>query len=326
MTHDITPDLDDLPYAPPPRATRQVFGHDEVFAQFSQQFAAGTNHHAWLLAGAQGIGKATLAYQIACHVLGQGGRQQIEAHAHPNLFVLKRGLNDKGTPNSVITVENVRDLNDFLHTTRVMPGWRVVLIDAIDTLNRNATNALLKTLEEPPAQTLFLLVCHSLGKLLPTIRSRVVVSKLHLLNSYDLEQAILNAMPEAAQEHRAQALSLSQGNARKACQLLHGQGGALIQAVGREFQAADWPIPDTFKLLEQISAKNATVEWQLLQDAILNMLHTHAHAAQTPLAQLNAIAAMYSEVETQFAEADEYNLDKQGVAFAILHKARSVVA
>jgi DNA polymerase-3 subunit delta' len=139
-----------------------------------------------LLAGAKGLGKATLAYRFARVALGAkpaGPRpldtdpedqiaRRIAAQSHPDLFVLRRGLNDRGKPRREITVDEARELSGFFALAPSEGGMRVAIIDAVDDLNRNAANAILKTLEEPPARSVLLLVCHAPGAILPTIRSR----------------------------------------------------------------------------------------------------------------------------------------------------------
>jgi len=180
------PELDKEPNAPHPRETFSFVGHAAEEAAFAEGLRSGRMHHAWLLAGPKGLGKATLAYRVARAALGAkriGPRpldvdpedqvaRRVMALSHPDLFVLRRGLNDRGKPRREIAVDDARELGHFFSLAPSEGGMRVAIVDAVDDLNRNAANAILKTLEEPPARSILLLVCHAPGAILPTIRSR----------------------------------------------------------------------------------------------------------------------------------------------------------
>jgi DNA polymerase-3 subunit delta' len=180
------PATDKEPNAPHPRETFSFVGHEPEEAALAAAFAGGRMHHAWLLAGPKGLGKATLAYRFARVALGakqKGLRpldcdpedviaRRVAALSHPDLFVLRRGLNDRGKPRREITVDDARELGVFFSLAPSEGGMRVAIIDCVDDLNRNAANAILKTLEEPPARSVLLLVCHAPGAALATIRSR----------------------------------------------------------------------------------------------------------------------------------------------------------
>jgi DNA polymerase-3 subunit delta' len=179
-------ETDKEPEAPHPRETFSYVGHAAEEQALLDALRGGRMHHAWLLAGAKGLGKATLAYRFARIALGatrRGARpldvdpedpiaRRVAAQSHPDLFILRRGLNDRGKPRREITVDEARELGAFFSLAPSEGGMRVAIIDAVDDLNRNAANAILKTLEEPPARSVLLLVCHAPGAILPTIRSR----------------------------------------------------------------------------------------------------------------------------------------------------------
>lgn len=180
------PETDKEPQAPHPRETYSYVGHDAQEQALADGLQSGRMHHAWLIAGAKGLGKATLAYRFARAALGAtriGPRpldvdsedrvaRRVAALSHPDLFVLRRGLNERGRPRREITVDDARELGRFFSLAPSEGGMRVAIIDAVDDLNTNSANAILKTLEEPPARSVLLLVCHAPGAILPTIRSR----------------------------------------------------------------------------------------------------------------------------------------------------------
>lgn len=166
-----------------PRASLELVGQNAAEKQLLQACHSGRMPHAWLVTGPKGIGKATLAYRFARFVLSGGGAgegleadmqlpavRRVQSRSHADLMVLEGGDGDIG-------VEEARKVSEFLSLTPAESAWRMVIIDSIDDMNRNAANAILKTLEEPPARAILLLVSHNPGSLLPTIRSRCRVLK-----------------------------------------------------------------------------------------------------------------------------------------------------
>jgi DNA polymerase III subunit delta' len=216
MTDDI-PESDRIPGAPHPRVTPQVFGHDAAEARILDAFNAGRLHHAWLISGPEGIGKATLAWRIARFLLTAPDREsglfgapepvvsldtdpdhpvarRVAALSEPRLFLLRRPWDDKTEKlKQDIPVDEVRRMKGFFQLTATEGGPRVALIDAADDLNPSGANALLKLLEEPPPETTFLIVTHRPSGLLPTIRSRCRDLRLSPLAAPDLDAALSGA-------------------------------------------------------------------------------------------------------------------------------------
>lgn len=177
-----------------------LIGHDEAVAAFRDAALSDRLHHAWLLAGPEGVGKARFANEAALWLLAraagpqpQGNRFEVAedhriaslmtAGSHPDFKRLERLVKDKSEERArSISVDQVRSLQPLFATTPSLSPRRVVLVDAIDDMERSASNALLKNLEEPPAGTIFLLVSHAPGRLLPTIRSRCRLLRFGLLN------------------------------------------------------------------------------------------------------------------------------------------------
>src|SRR5476649_710129 len=198
-----------------PRETAVLFGHREAETALLNAYRSGRIPHAWLIGGAQGIGKATLAYRMARFVLAHRNplapevqraetlnvaasdpvARHVAAGAHGGLLTLERSLNDKGVLRTVITVDETRETISFFGSTAAVDGWRVCIVDTVDELNANAANALLKVLEEPPQRSLFLLVSHASARVLPTIQSRCRKLALRPLGIDD----VIHAAAEAAQ-------------------------------------------------------------------------------------------------------------------------------
>lgn len=178
-----------------------LIGHQFQWKLLTHQFSQKKLHPAWLLTGQKGIGKSTFAYQIVRHVLKDGQNNDkfidnlISNKSHPNLLVIEKSFDEDGRLENEISIDSIRKIADFIHQSAAFPGWRVIVIDAIEDLNRNAANALLKILEEPPKDILILLICHSIGKILPTIRSRCCLLPFYPLNEEVLTTYVLKESP-----------------------------------------------------------------------------------------------------------------------------------
>jgi DNA polymerase-3 subunit delta' len=212
-----------------------IFGHDAAVRAFRASLDSGRLHHGWLLAGPEGIGKALFAEKAALRVLAQGqGRvdaagldvpdshpaaRLVAAGSHPDLARLERLVKDSSTTGELaraISVDQVRGLQRLFSTTASMSPWRVVIIDAIDDLERPAANALLKNLEEPPPHSLFLLVSHAPERLLPTIRSRCRQIRLSPLAADAMASALRTAAPDADAAEIAGLVAAGQGSPGRA--------------------------------------------------------------------------------------------------------------
>ncbi len=224
------------PGAQHPRAVYRLFGHERAETTLAEALEGGRLHHAWLFCGPKGVGKATLAYRFARALLGakRAGPKALDcdpadpvvrrvaALSHPDLLVIRRGLNDKGRPRAEIIVEEARGLGAFFSLKPAEGGYRVAIIDAADDLNRNAANAILKTLEEPPPKAVVILISHAPGGLLATIRSRCRRLSLKPLDSAILAAAMDGLVGE-------DALAFAEGRPGRAL-ALHGAGFPALAA------------------------------------------------------------------------------------------------
>ncbi len=255
MSDEHLPEADRVEGAPHPRETRELFGQDAAQAAFLQAAESGRLHHAWLLTGPRGIGKATLAWRIARHLAARedadagGGLfgdappppslEMPEDHpvwrrslalAEPRISLCRRAWDPKAKRLMTrISVDEIRRLKSAFALSAADGGWRAAIIDSADEMNREAQNALLKLLEEPPKNTVLLLVCHQPARLLPTIRSRCRELRLLPLSAEDLARALHQAeqpIEEVEILHR-----LSNGAPGDAVRLLAGDGPALYRSI-----------------------------------------------------------------------------------------------
>jgi DNA polymerase-3 subunit delta' len=320
-------------------------------------------HHAWLLAGRPGIGKATLAYRVARHVLARpeerdpagksldvpatcAAARQIDAQSHPGLLVLRRPYDTKAKRfASSIPVDEVRRLKSFLGLTAGEGAWRVVLVDSADELNLNAANALLKSLEEPPRRALFLLVSSQPGRLLPTVRSRCRRLDLQPLPPAALRQAVEAALAAADMQSPTDAQwvqleALSEGSVRRALQLATGGGLELyakMEAVFAGLPKVDWPaahaLADTLALAAQEQRYEAFFD--LLLDRLARLARARASgeggrgdvalaARLIPEARLSRWADVWEAIARDKADADELNLDRKAHILQALRRLEAV--
>lgn len=240
---------------PHPRATADLVGHGEAEAAILDAIAGGKLHHAWLITGPRGIGKATLAYRFARYLLAHGmdgapadmfggGPSSLEVPAddplfkriaaagHPDLVTLERVENPKTKVlRDEIVIDQVRDLAGFFAMTPAEGGFRIAVIDAIDEMNRNAANALLKLLEEPPPRSVLLLVAHAPGRLLPTIRSRCRRLALRPLPETDVAALLTRLAPSVPAEDVRGLCRLADGSPGRALALAAAGGLGHYRAI-----------------------------------------------------------------------------------------------
>ncbi len=236
---------------PEPRANPELLDREAAERTLLRAFRSGRLPHAWLLSGPRGIGKATLAYRFARFILaepaaGQGPDlfgaasaprsdlfldpskaifQRVAAGGHPDLRSLEIGADPKtGRPRREIVIDDVRKIGQFMRMTPAEGGWRIVIVDAIDNLNRNAANALLKVLEEPPERALLILVSHAPGSLLSTIHSRCCHLPLAPLGDATLAHLMARFAPELPAGDRAALVAMGEGSIGRALDLAAAGG------------------------------------------------------------------------------------------------------
>ncbi|MFC3097776.1 DNA polymerase III subunit delta' [Alteraurantiacibacter palmitatis] len=222
-----------------------LYGHEEAWREWNAALSGPRMHHGWILAGARGLGKASFAMQAARELVAEPGVPQ-PAGSHPDILVLSHlpatkedeKKRDEGKPFQLkrnIAVEQIRGVQQRLHTRPTLGSRRAIIVDPADDLEKGAANALLKSLEEPPQGTYFLLVAHRPGRLLPTIRSRCRILRFARLNDAQMDAALREQAPEANASTRNAAIRASAGS----------PGAAL------EFLALD--LAPVYELLDQIA-------------------------------------------------------------------------
>jgi len=226
---------------PSPRANPLLLGHEATEAMLAEAIGAGRLHHAWLITGPEGIGKATLAFRFARRLLAGGSPgddlalpdnhptfRRVAAASHADLLTVERTLNERGKLRAEIVIDDVRKVADFLRRTPAEGGWRVVVLDGAEDLNRNAANALLKVLEEPPPRAILLLVCSAAGRLMPTIRSRCRKLPLGPLDEKTVRTLLTRYQPDLPEDDTARLAAIAEGSIGRALAL--AAGGGVTQA------------------------------------------------------------------------------------------------
>ena len=238
---------------PGPRENPDLLGHEGAERALLDSYRSGRLAHAWLICGPPGIGKATLAFRFARFLLAQGAAapgglfgesvqptppeslfvdpadpvfHRVASGGHADLLTVERRMadGDRGRRRTEIVVDDVRGIGGFFAMTSAEGGWRVVIIDSADEMNRNATNAVLKVLEEPPPRGLLLLVSHAPGRLLPTVRSRCRRLVLKPLPTETVAALLTGHAPDLPAADAAALAALSEGSIGRAL-VLAEEGG-----------------------------------------------------------------------------------------------------
>ena len=219
---------------PHPRDAATLYGHEDAWRTLMQAYADGRLPTGFLIGAPRGLGKATLAYRFAKLLLsGKAAADDnvaslVAAQAHPDLLVLRRPYDEKTKKlKSQIPVEEVRRIHSLFGHRSSGAGYRVCIVDTADALNAAAANALLKTLEEPPARSIFLVLAHAPARLLPTIRSRCRRLMLKPLDETQMSRFLDEALPALGAEERRGLTALAGGRPGRALMLAEAGGLAL---------------------------------------------------------------------------------------------------
>jgi DNA polymerase-3 subunit delta' len=321
-----------------PREVHELVGHTAAEAALEAARARGRLHHAWLLTGPEGVGKATFAYRAARRLLGAPAdprfgplgadpqhpvSRQVAARSHPDLMVLEREGPD-GKPRKVIPVEEARRLAEFFSKSPASAPHRVAIIDAADDLNVNAANAILKTLEEPPPAGVLLMVAHAPGRLIATIRSRcrrLAFAPLELEEAAAFVRGRLDLNDEEALR-----LARMAGGAPGRALALAAQNALAVDDAARELIAGLPQIDESraLSLAEKFRGGEGPQAFALLFDRLAERVHALAagRAAEGAAGSLDAWAGAWETLSRLPREVEALNLDRTDALFTALAELR----
>lgn len=327
-------DNDDAVDAPHPRQTTALFGHGDAEAAILESYRGGRVPHAWLIGGISGIGKATLAYRFARFALahrdptdetvraarslavdpGHPIARRVAAQGHPDLLVLERTVGDTGKLRSVITVDQIRKTVPFFGSTAGEGGWRIAIVDAVDELNAEGENALLKLLEEPPAKSLLLLVTHTPGRVRATLRSRCRRLSLRPLGIDDVARAAAAALGKSESELR-KAAQASDGSVARAIALLDDSALKFRERVA----ALLAKLPDIdARALHALGDAMGGADQKAFEgfvDTLNEWMSMRLRNGPQDAAHLARVAEAWQRINRVAADAEAFNLDRKPVIF-----------
>lgn len=315
------------------RTMKPLYGHDAAVAAFRAGMANSRLHHAWLITGPEGVGKALFAEKAAARLLAEAAGPPIdapgldipddhptarllEAGSHPDFMRLERLPRDSGTELArSITVDQVRGLQRLFATTASLSPWRVVLIDSIDDLERSGANALLKNLEEPPPNSLFLLVSHAPERLLPTIRSRCRQIRLSPLDDDVMTSALTAALPDADAAEIAALRAVGQGSPGHAIAFRGLDIDALDRAMQELAREGDPTNARRMALAQSLSLKAAQPRYEAFLARAPSLIA--AEAKERRGAALAEAIRLWEKASDLAGNATRLSLDPQSVVFEL---------
>jgi DNA polymerase-3 subunit delta' len=315
-----------------------LVGHESVEATMIRAHAAGRMPHAWLLTGAPGIGKATLASLFARWLLLGGqprGRfdfddrhpaaKLIDSGAHPDLRVLAREINEKtGKLRSEIAVSQARASIDFMRLTPALGGWRIVIVDAADDFNAESANALLKVIEEPPPRALFVIVAHAVNRVLPTIRSRCRRLALQPLSEAGVVAVIRRHAPDLTEPDAVALARLAEGSPGRALALATAGGPDLLREMEALLATLPSLDPAALDRLADKAARGGEETVNVLRDLVLGWIGSRTKAALNVAGaaarpRLDRWARLWENTRRLFERAEAASLDRKQALLEIFY-------
>ncbi len=351
---------------PHPRETPDLIGHDHAEALLSAAFRSGRLPHAWLVGGPAGVGKTTLAYRFARYLLAaetvtgasadpeadlsvpetSAVFRQVAAASHPDLLGIERPIDPKqGRRTGDLPVDQVRRIAPFLHLTASGGGWRIVVVDDADRMNRNSANAILKILEEPPRRTVLILVSDQPGALLPTLRSRCRRLKLSPVPEPRILELLERRMPDLRPDERIVLARLAEGAPGRALSLAAAGGHAvytdLLERL-RQLPSLDWVA--VHALGDRVAATGAETLYRQVSDQLQGILQRIVRLVATGqlehevmpgerlcltdlagMANLDRWLQVWDNTGRLFRRADQANLDRKQTILAAFNELRAAL-
>lgn len=309
---------------PTPGEHDHLFGHGEARAAFERAERSGQMHHAWLLSGPRGIGKATFAFDAAARLLGSRERddpvrRQIARGAHPGLLHLARTYDEKGKRfRTQLPIDEIRRTQAFFGMTAAGGDRRVCIVDPADEMSIGAANALLKVLEEPPRGATFFVISHQPGRLLPTIRSRCRHLPMRPLDEGEVEAAVRALLPDVRDDALDAATRVASGAPRQALLALQGEVLSNFARFEKIASAADEGRLDwqgAHGVAEKLSTRAAGAEFDQFIDLAQRWIAERARAGAadagaTPRS-LAAWARLWERTVDNLERVRTFNLDRK---------------
>jgi len=335
-----------------PKDNAFLLGFEEAEKMFLDAWKNNSLHQAWLISGLKGIGKATFAYRLARFLLSADENKketyvsldvsldsavfkQISSGAHPDFKLLERGylkserqkivkairdgnyMNDDELAelkkSSVILVDDVRTVNEFLAKKSADGKWRVVLIDSVDDMNVNSANAILKILEEPPAKTLMLLISHNPQRLLPTIRSRCAKLELSPLSENVVASLLRRYRPETPEDKVKRTAAIVGGSIGKAIAYVDGNAVEFYDKIyALASKGGNFKVADMLKFCDE--ATGSEDNYELFKELICKFLNEQIKS----LNKVKETAELFEKAIKIFRETESLNLDKRQAVMNIM--------
>ena len=293
-------------------------GHEAAWAVWRAARSGQRMHHGWILAGREGLGKAGFARGAAADLVAEAGVSQPPPDQHPDILWLrplpanddeakKRDEGKAYTRKRNISVDQVREMQRRLVTRPTLGARRAVVIDSADDLEKGAVNALLKSLEEPPVGTFFLLVAHQIGRLLPTVRSRCTVLRFHPLGPEDLACALSAEAPQLTGAEREAAIAAAAGSPGAALAFAEQGLGNAWQIMTRLVAQGDADLALRAELSTALGLRPDRERLLAALEAALMVL-TSALTTSSDAARLRIVDA-HAKISGLAAQAPTYNFD-----------------
>ncbi len=363
---DEVPESDRLLDFPHPREQSELIGHKSAEQRLLKAYVGGKAHHAWILGGTRGIGKATLAYRFARFALKHPDPaafsdnapatlhvspddpvfRRVASEGHSDVFVARRNYDLKAKRlRTEISAETIRKTTRFFSRTAGEGGWRICIVDAADDMNKTAANALLKVLEEPPARALFVLVAHAPGRLLPTIRSRCISLHLHGLAPDDLATVVQKHGGQGDVSDLPELATLSRGSPGRALALSHGK----VWSNFRDFTQLLTTLPGAdhktcMAFAEKLGARGAEADFRLFFELLSDWLAASIRRRATspadavalsasqwtdramPQNRLGAWSEAWQKITHSIAQTNALNLDRKQTVLQAIHTIEQAAA
>ncbi len=345
---------DQTKYTISPRSNNYLIGHDEAENIFLQAWKSSNLHHAWLLCGLKGIGKATFAYKMAKFLLSADENKKAEYEAleysekEPivsqitqdscyNLKTIERDYTEEDKKkivkaikdgkalqdedlaelkkSAVIKIDEVRTINEFFAKTSYDDKWRIVIVDSIDDMNINSANAFLKILEEPPAKSMLILISHNPEQLLPTIKSRCMRLDLHPLENNNIVSLLRRYRPDLPENILKNIASFSDGSIGKALLYADNDIKKYYDSLCKIILSGkNFKVDELLQFVE--IAVSDEQSYNLCCDIILRLLSENIKYGENA----DKIIAVWEDILKIFEEATRINMDKKQVLLTVIYK------